>query len=117
MNENPLLIKSKAFALQIIKLYQYLCENKKEFVLSKQILRSGTSIGANAKEANNAQSKADFYARMYIAYKEANETEYWLELLHESGYLNEATFQVLWNNSKELIKILASITKTQKRDN
>ena len=77
--------KSKAFALRIIKLYQFLCDSKKEYVLSKQILRSGTSIGANAKEGVNAQSKADFYAKMYIAYKEANETEYWLELLYESG--------------------------------
>ena len=110
-----ILDKSKAFALRIIKLYQFLCETKKEYVLSKQVLRSGTSIGANAKEAANAQSKADFYAKMYIAYKEANETEYWLELLHESGYMEKYAFDSIYSDCKEIIKILASITKTQKQ--
>lgn len=115
MENNAVLIKSKTFALRIIKLYQYLCDSKKEYVLSKQILRSGTSIGANAKEGVNAQSKADFYAKMYIAYKEANETEYWLELLHESGYIESNAFDSIYSDCKELIKILAAITKTQKR--
>ena len=95
---------------------QYLCENKKEYVLSKQILRSGTSIGANAKEGANAQTKADFYAKMYIAYKEANETEYWLELLHESGYIDQKSFESIYSDCKELIKILASITKRQREE-
>ena len=113
MKENIILDKSKAFALRIIRLYQYLCE--KEYVLSKQVLRSGTSIGANAKEAAHAQSKADFYAKMYIAYKEANETEYWLELLAESGYIEKEAFDSIYADCKELIKILASITKTQKK--
>lgn len=109
MKENIILDKSKAFALRIIKLYQFLCETKKEYVLSKQVLRSGTSIGANA------QSKADFYAKMYIAYKEANETEYWLELLHKSGYMEKYAFDSIYSDCKEIIKILASITKTQKQ--
>ena len=114
MSENVILDKSKAFALRIIKLYQYLCDQKKEYVLSKQVLRSGTSIGANAKEAAHAQSKADFYAKMYIAYKEANETEYWLELLHESDHIDDNTFESIYLDCKELIRILSSITKSQK---
>ena len=116
-NNNVILKKSKAFALRIIKLYQFLCDSKKEYVLSKQILRSGTSVGANAKEGVNAQSKADFYAKMYIAYKEANETEYWLELLHESGYIETKAFESMYSDCKELIKILASITKHKKESN
>jgi len=113
--ENIILVKSKAFALRIIKLYKYLCDEKKEYVLSKQLLRSGTSIGANAKEAVNGQSKADFYAKMYISYKEANETEYWLELLYESGYIDKKdAYESLYSDCKEIIKILAAITKTQK---
>ena len=115
MKENLILNKSKAFALRVIRLYQYLCETKKEYILSKQVLRSGTSIGANAKEAAHAQSKADFYAKMYIAYKEANETEYWLELLHESGYIEKDAFDSIYLDCKEIIKILAAITKTQKQ--
>lgn len=115
MKENIIVDKSKAFALRIIKLYKYLCEEKKEYVLSKQILRSGTSIGANVKEAICGQSKADFYAKMYIAYKEANETEYWLELLFESGYIEKAAFDSIYSDCKEVIKLLASITKTQKQ--
>lgn len=115
LENNLILSKSKAFALRVIRLYQFLNSEKKEFILSKQVLRSGTSIGANAKEAANAQSKADFYAKMYIAYKEANETEYWLELLHESGYIETSAFESIYTDCKEIIKILAAITKTQKR--
>lgn len=114
MKENIIVDKSKAFALRIIKLFRYLNDEKKEFVLSKQLLRSGTSIGANAKEAVNGQSKADFYAKMYIAYKEANESEYWLELLFESGYIDKKSYESIYADCKELIKILASIAKTQK---
>lgn len=115
MKENNVIVnKSKAFALRIIKLYKYLCEEKKEYVLSKQVLRSGTSIGANVKEATCGQSKADFYAKLYIAYKEANETEYWLELLHESCYIDKAAFESIYSDCKEIIKLLAAITKTQK---
>ncbi len=114
MKENAIAEKSKAFALRVIKLYQYLCEKKNEYVMSKQILRSGTSIGANVKEAICGQSKADFYAKMYIAYKEASETEYWLELLFESGYIDKAAFDSIYADCKEVVKLLASITKTQK---
>lgn len=107
--------KSKAFALRIISLYKYLTEQKREFVLSKQILRSGTSIGANVREALAAQTDADFLAKIYISFKEANETAYWLELLHESDYLDEKAYISIYSDCQEIIKILASITKTQKR--
>ena len=113
-SENAVVDKSKDFALRIIKMYQYLCSDKKEYVLSKQVLRSGTSIGANVREGVRGQSKADFYAKMNIALKEADETEYWLELLHESGYLENAVFKSINSDCEELIKILVSITKTQK---
>ncbi len=113
MKENIILNKSKAFAIRIIKLYQYLCNEKKEYILSKQVMRSGTSIGANAKEASQGQSKADFYAKLHIALKEASETEYWLELLHESGYLEDAAFESIYTDCQELIKILVSILKTK----
>ncbi len=116
MDNNIILDKSKSFALRIIKLYKYLCDSKKEYILSKQILRSGTSIGANAKEGANAQSKADFCAKMYVAYKEANETEYWLELLYESGYIEKNAFDSMYSDCKELIKILAAITKNAKNN-
>lgn len=87
---NQVLIDSKAFALRVIKLYQFLKNEKQIFVLSKQILRSGTSIGANVRESVNAQSRMDFINKLNIALKEANETEYWLELIHESGYRRQA---------------------------
>ncbi len=112
---NVVLVKSKAFALRIIKLYQHLCETQREFVLSKQVLRSGTSIGANAKEADNAQTHPDFLAKMYIAYKEANETEYWLELLYEAGYIQKLPFENIYSDYKELIRILAAITRPARR--
>ena len=111
---NVIVDKSKAFALRIVKTYQYLVGEKKEFVLSKQMLRSGTSIGANVKEAIRGQSKADFYAKMNIALKEASETEYWLELLHESGYLEKSVFETIYADCQEVLRILVSITKTQK---
>ena len=112
--ENVILEKSKRFALRIIKLYKYLMAEHSEYVLSKQILRSGTSIGANAREATRGQSKADFYAKMNIALKECSETEYWLELLHESDYISEKAFLDLHHDCLELLKILVAITKTQK---
>ena len=111
--DNVILFKSKSFALRIIKLYKYLRVIKKEFVMSKQILRSGTSIGANVKESIVAQSKADFYSKLYIALKEANETEYWLELLYESDYIEEKQFKSIYADCKEIIKILMSITKNK----
>ena len=93
MKENNVVVeKSKKFAIRIIKLYQYLCENKKEFILSKQLLRSGTSIGANVKEAVRGQSKADFISKLNISLKETSETEYWLELLYETNYITKVQF-------------------------
>jgi len=111
--DNVIVTKSKAFALRIIKLYQAL-HHQHEFILSKQLLRSSTSIGANVKEAIRGQSRADFYAKMNIALKEASETEYWLELLHESGYIqNEDAFKSIYADCQELIAILMAITKSQ----
>lgn len=89
MKENVVVEKSKAFAVRIIQLYKYMYENKKEFVMSKQILRSGTNIGANIAEAECAFSKKDFLAKMYIAFKECSETKYWLELLYKTEYLSK----------------------------
>ena len=113
IKENVIVHKSKLFAVRIINLYKYLSNEKREYVLSKQILRSGTSIGANVKEAIRGQSKADFYAKMNIALKETSETEYWLELLYETDYLTEQQFKSIYPDCQELIKILMSITKTQ----
>lgn len=106
--------KSKNFSLRIIGLYKYLCDEKKEFVLSKQLLRSGTSIGANIAEANCAISKKDFLAKMYIAFKECSETAYWLELLYGAEYLSKTEFESINLDCIELQKILSSITKTTK---
>lgn len=111
-DNNLILVKSKSFAIRCIKLRQYLVNEKKEYDLSKQLLRSGTSIGANAKEGSRGQSKADFAAKMSIALKEASESEYWIELLHETGYLDEKEANSLLDDCVELIKILTSITKT-----
>ena len=113
-NDNIIVLKSKDFALRIIRLYVFLTESKKEYVLSKQILRCGTSIGANVKEAMRGQSKPDFYSKLNIALKEASETEYWLELLHESNMIDDAAFESIYFDCQEIIKILVSITKTQK---
>lgn len=113
-DDNVIVVKSKAFALRIIKLYQYLSNDKKEYVLSKQLLRSGTSIGANVKEAIRGQSKADFISKMSISLKEASETEYWLELLHESGYLNDNQFSSIYKDCVELLKLLISIINSSK---
>ncbi|MDM8566110.1 four helix bundle protein [Candidatus Halobeggiatoa sp. HSG11] len=113
MKENIVADKSYAFALRIIKLYKYLVA-KKEYVLSKQILRSGTSIGALIKEAEHAQSKKDFINKMNIALKEANETEYWLMLLKDSEYINKESYNSIHPDSVELIKLLASIVKSSK---
>ncbi len=112
--DNVVMNRSYDFALRIIKLYQYLSADKKEFILSKQVLRSGTSIGALVKEAEHAQSKADFLSKMNIALKEANETSYWLMLLKDSAYIDEPSFASIHNDALELIKLLASIVKTIK---
>ena len=103
MAENIVKDKSKAFALRIIKLYKYLRQDKKEYVLSQQLLRSGTSIGANIVEAHHAMSKKEFLAKMNIALKEAAETEYWLDLLKESEYINPIEFNSI-NRDCEVIK-------------
>lgn len=108
--ENPLSEKSYLFSLLMIKLYKQLIL-KKEFVLSKQILRSGTSIGANIAEANGAISKADFSAKISIAYKESLETKYWLSLLKDSDYISEEEFKPLYEKGDELSKIMFSIIK------
>ena len=115
-NDNIIAEKSKSFALRIIKLYKYLSNEQNEYVLSKQILRSGTSIGANIREAIRGQSSADFYAKMNISLKESEETLYWLELLHESGYIETAHFNSIYDDCKSITKILMSITKSQKNN-
>ena len=114
IKDNTVRDKSKAFALRIVKLYQYLCAEKKEYVMSKQALRSGTSIGANVREGNRAQSRAEFIAKMNIALKEADETLYWLELLHESEYLEDSLFQSMYTDCEELIRLLVAIIKNSK---
>ncbi len=114
MNETALQKKSKAFAVRIIRMYQYLCEEKHEYVLSKQVLRSGTSIGANVREAKRAQTTPDFYAKLFIALKEAEETEYWLELLVETDYISKELFDSIYEDNEEIIKLLVSSTKTIK---
>ena len=106
--------KSYAFALRMIKAYKYLTQEQREFVLSKQVLRSGTAIGALVKEAEHAQSLADFTNKMNIALKEANETEYWLMLLKDSEYIDKQSYISIHNDCSELIKLLASIVKTSK---
>ena len=111
--ENVIVDKSKKFALRIIKLYQYLTETKKEYVMTKQILRSGTSVGANIREAIRAQSKPDFYTKLYVSLKEAEETLYWLELLYESGYIEKSHFDSIYADGQEIIKLLVAITKNQ----
>ena len=116
MNQNVVLEKSKKFAIRIINLYKFLINEKKEFVLSKQILRSGTSVGANVKEAVNAQSRADFISKMYVALKEAGETEYWLELLYKSDYINRNQFENYYNTNEEIIRIITTILKTAKKN-
>ena len=110
--DSTALRKSKLFAIRIVCLYQYLCSEKTEFVLSKQLLRSGTSIGANLAESECAISKKDFLAKVYIALKECAETLYWLELLRETGYLSVLEYDSIHADCEELRKMLSSTTKT-----
>lgn len=114
MKENIVLNKSIRFSIRIIKLYKYLCEQKKEYVLSKQLLRSGTAIGAWISESEFAQSKADFINKLHIAVKEANESKYWLLLLSETEYITQTEYKSLKNDNEELLKLLASSIKTSK---
>ena len=114
MSKGAILTTSKDFAVRIIKLTRYLQEDKHEYVLSKQILRRGTSIGANARESNNAQSRADFLSKLSIALKEADETQYWLELLVESDIISKSQFESLNDNLTEIIAMLTASIKTTK---
>ncbi len=112
MGENIILSKTYNFALRIIKLHKFLVDEKKEYTLSKQILRSGTSIGANSEEAVGSISKKDFRAKFFISYKEARETHYWLRLLRDSDYINDQTANDMIKDVEEIMKILGAILKT-----
>ena len=112
MKDNIIQIKSKAFAIRIIRLYRYLIETKKEYVLSKQLLRSGTSIGANICEALCGVSKKDFLSKMHISFKECVETQYWLDLLAETDYLSKNEYDSISSDCEGLRKLLSSITKS-----
>lgn len=116
MKENVVKDKSLLFAIRIVKLYRHLTEIKKEFVLSKQILRSGTSVGAMVREAEHAESILDFIHKMAIAQKEMNETLYWLELLTKTDYLSQEQFENVNNDALEIIKLITSIIKTAKKN-
>ena len=115
-SESTAKFKSKKFAVRIVNLYKYLCNDKNEYVLSKQVLRSGTSIGANIAESECASSKKDFLNKIYIALKECVETIYWLDLLFETDYLTENEYQSITADCSELKKLLSSITKTAKNN-
>jgi len=112
--QKPNIVKEKSFALRVIKLAQFLQDEKREFVLSKQVLRSGTAIGALIREAEHAQSRPDFINKMNIALKEANETDYWIELLYQAELITKTSYDELQPASKELVRLLAAIVKTTK---
>ena len=114
MKENPIKDKSFAFALRVVKLAKLLQVEKKEFVLSRQVLRSGTAVGALVREAEHAESKADFIHKISIALKEANETLYWLELLHQSEYVDKQIYQSMSSDGEEIVKLLTAIVKAAK---
>lgn len=115
MKESILRNKSFAFAIRIVKLYKYLSLEKKEFVMSKQVLRSGTSVGAMVREAEHSESKADFIHKMAIAQKEINETLYWIELLNKTDYISTPEFESINANAIEIIKMLTATLKTAKQ--
>lgn len=117
MRQGAVQEKSMAFALRIINLYRYLTDEKKEYVLSKQALRSGTSIGANIAEAEYGGSRADFLAKMHIALKECAETKYWLELLSKSNLIDKASGESIMTDCGELLRLLSAITKTTREGN
>ncbi len=112
MRETPIKTKSYAFAVRIVKLFQWLSKEKNEFVLSKQILRCGTSVGANVEEAGGAYSEKDFSSKIQIAFKEALETRYWLRLLHDTDYIETPAFDSMYADCDELVRILSATTKT-----
>jgi len=110
--DNIVQSKTYSFAVRIVKVYQYLSHEKKEFILSKQLLRSGTSIGANVEEAIGGQSRKDFFAKLTIAYKEARETHYWIRLLTDTSYISKEQSQSLLSDIEEILKIIGSIQKS-----
>lgn len=114
--DNIVLSKSLAFAIRIVRLYQQLVSQKSEYILSKQLLKSGTSVGANIREAIRGQSRSDFVSKMNIALKEIHETEYWLELLWRTDYILQTEFESIFSDCRELTKLLASIVKTTKNN-
>ena len=115
--DNIIQIKSYDFALRIVKLHKHLSHEKKEFVLSKQLLRSGTSIGANIEEAIGGQSRKDFFAKLTIAYKEARESHYWIRLLKDTDFLSDKEAETLLKDIEEILKIIGSIQKTIRNTN
>ena len=113
-DSNIVQVKGYGFAVRVVRLYQHLSTEKREFVLSKQLLRSGTGIGANIEEAIGGQSRADFASKITIAYKEARESSYWLRLLKDTGYLSEDEFASIHSDAEEFCRLLAAIQKTTK---
>jgi len=116
MKDNIIKNKSFSFAVRVVRLYKYLCEEKKEYILSKQLLRSGTSVGAMVRESEFAESKKDFIHKMSISQKELNESIYWLELLKETDFITDSQFQNINDDSVEIMKIITSIIKSAKRN-
>lgn len=116
LKENLVYKKAFKFSIRIVRLYKYLVEEKNEYILSKQILRSGTSIGANIKEGIVAQSKKDFLSKMYVSLKEADETEYWLEILNQSEYIESKVYDSIIEECKEINKLLCATVKTTKKN-
>ena len=114
MKENIILDKTMDFSVRVVNLYRYLCSEKNEYIMSKQLLRCGTSIGANAHEAHNGQTKKDFLAKMYISFKEASETEYWIKLLTKTDFLTTEQSNSIIEDCVEIKRILTSIIKTTK---
>ncbi len=114
--DSPLKVKSFNFAVRITRLYKYILENKKEYVLSKQLLRSGTAVGALVREAQNAESKLDFIHKMGIAQKECDESIYWLELLRETDFINKKEFTSITNDAIELLKMIRSSIMTARKN-
>ena len=115
MAESIIKDKSFSFSIRVVRLYKYLTEKKKEYIISKQFMRSGTAIGALVREAQNAESKADFIHKLAIAQKECDETMYWIELMKETGFLNKKEFEEIYGDAQELLKIIRSIIITTKQ--
>ena len=113
--DNIIAVKSYSFAVRCVKLYKYLCDEKHDYTIGKQLLRSGTSIGANVKEATRGISKADFTAKMSISLKEASESEFWIEILRDTNYINSQQAESMLNDCQELLKLLMSIVKSSKQ--